>query len=55
MVPDAVDAAIERRLRKDTEAVLNARDLTPFTLGACILNRFLVSRLLFRFGVKYRS
>lgn len=54
-VPAQVDAAIETRLRKDTEAVLNARDLTAFTLGACVINRFLVSRLLFRFGVEYRS
>jgi NB-ARC domain/Tetratricopeptide repeat/Pyridine nucleotide-disulphide oxidoreductase len=54
-VPAEVDATLASRLRRDTEAVLNGRSPTPFSLGASILNRFLVSRLLFKFGVPYRA
>jgi tetratricopeptide (TPR) repeat protein len=53
-VPE-VDDALGRRQRTDTTAVLNGRDPLPLTLGASILNRFLASRLLFRFGVEYRA
>jgi len=52
-VPQEVDDAFGE-LREDTTAVLNGLDASPFNLGASILNRFLVSRLLFRFGVDYR-
>ncbi|WNG62044.1 hypothetical protein F0U59_50600 [Archangium gephyra] len=53
-VPPEVDEVIGSRLRQDTSATLNGLEQTPLTLNACILNRFLVSRLLFRFGVSYR-
>jgi len=49
-----VDAAIEHRLRKSMTVTLNGIDKFPFSLDASILNRFLVSRLIFRFGLAYR-
>lgn len=54
-VPAEVDKVIEKRLRPDTEAVLNGLDESPLTPNACIFNRFLVSRLLLQFGVGYRA
>ncbi|MFL5358174.1 FAD-dependent oxidoreductase [Archangium sp.] len=55
-VPAGVDSALEKRLRADTEAVLNGLEASPLTLDASILNRFLVSRLLSQpWGVGYRA
>jgi tetratricopeptide (TPR) repeat protein len=55
-VPAEIDKAIEARLRTDgTTVVLNGLDALPYSLGASILNRFLVSRLLVRFGLAYRA
>lgn len=54
-VPAEVDKAIEARLRTDgTTVVLNGLDPLPLSLGASIVNRFLVSRLLNRFELAYR-
>ncbi|AUX39850.1 uncharacterized protein SOCE26_012450 [Sorangium cellulosum] len=50
-----VDAKLGALLRSDVTVVLNGRDPTPFSLGASILSRFLVSRLYFAFGLPYRS
>ena len=43
-VPPEIDTSF--KLRPDTTATLCTRDGQPYTLGASILNRFLVSRLL---------
>ncbi|HEX5753185.1 MAG TPA: FAD-dependent oxidoreductase [Archangium sp.] len=51
---DELDEKIGSRLRGDTTAVLNGLGTRPLTLQSSILNRLLVSRLLFRFGVHYR-
>jgi Alanine dehydrogenase/PNT, C-terminal domain len=50
VVPAEVDAAFT--LRPDTTAALCSKDGNPYTLGASILNRFLVSRLINRAGVR---
>ncbi|KYF88434.1 hypothetical protein BE17_35615 [Sorangium cellulosum] len=50
----SVDAAIAKRLKEGVTVVLNGRDPNPFWLGASILGRFLVSRLLFAFNLEYR-
>ena len=56
VVPAEVDETIRARLRKDgTTVVLHGLEKLPYKLGASILNRFLVSRLLVRFGLAYRS
>ncbi|WP_158641951.1 FAD-dependent oxidoreductase [Corallococcus sp. AB018] len=52
-VPDDFKDAFQKRLRWDTEAVLNGREGWALTLHASILNRFLVSRLLIN-DVEYR-
>jgi len=54
-LPPEFDRKIETRLRPDTEAWLNGREGLPLSLNASILNRFLVSRLLFKFGVHYEA
>ncbi len=51
----SVDAAIAKQLKEGVTVVLNGRDRNPFSLGASILNRFLVSRLYFAFDLEYRS
>ncbi|WP_199693470.1 FAD-dependent oxidoreductase [Sorangium cellulosum] len=49
----SVDAAIRERLRNDVTVVLGGLESVPFSLGASMLSRFLVSRLLFAFGLAY--
>lgn len=46
-VPKKIDEAIRRNLRPDTDVILNGREPSALTLRSSILNRFLVSRLLF--------
>jgi len=53
-IPGELDEAISGSLRKDKSAVLNGRGARSLTLQSSILNRLLVSRLLFRFDVPYR-
>lgn len=53
-VPREVDQFIEKRLRKNIEVVLNGRERRPLNQQSSVLNRLLVSRLLFQFGVPYR-
>lgn len=47
-----IDARLSRRLRDDTEVVLNAKDPTPLTCDASLLHTFLTWRLL-AMGVRY--
>ncbi|WP_437962294.1 FAD-dependent oxidoreductase (plasmid) [Sorangium sp. So ce119] len=49
-----VDAKLKTLLRKDVTVVLNGRDPSPFSLGASILSRFLISRLHFGLNLQYR-
>lgn len=49
-----VDIQLSGRLRDGVTVVLNGRESTPFSLSASILSRFLISRLYFKFGLRYR-
>ncbi|WP_375743340.1 ATP-binding protein [Corallococcus interemptor] len=52
--PDLLDRLLTTRLRKDTQATLNGPTPFPLGRGASILNRFLVSRLIYGLkDVKY--
>lgn len=46
-LPESFDRALSERLRKDTQATLNGPGQYPLGRGASILNRFLVSRLVY--------
>ncbi|EPX61541.1 hypothetical protein D187_010160 [Cystobacter fuscus DSM 2262] len=50
-VPESLDRAIKARLRKSTSVVLNGLKPRPLTLQSSILNRLLVSRLLYHFKI----
>lgn len=55
-VPKQFDDELHHRIRKDTRVVLNGQTQFPLGRGASILNRFLVSRLLFNLkAVRYWS
>ncbi|WP_208729837.1 FAD-dependent oxidoreductase [Corallococcus exercitus] len=55
-IPKEFDDELELRLRKDTRVTLNGPTQSPLSLGASVLNRFLVSRLIFKLGaVRYWS
>lgn len=48
-----LDKALQGRRRKDVQPFLNGPDDSPLTLGASILNRFIVSRLFLAKGMEY--
>jgi tetratricopeptide (TPR) repeat protein len=54
-VPKALDDKLRGRLRPDTTATLNARSSYYLSAGACILNRFLLSRLMAVDRIPYKQ
>jgi HEAT repeat protein len=55
VLSSTVDAKLRARLREDVTVVLNGRDPTPFSLGASILSRFLISRLYWARNIHYKD
>lgn len=52
-VPQEIDDSIKAHLREDTNVRLNGKSKSPLTLDSSILNRFLASRLVIKFGTHY--
>lgn len=50
-----VDEALKKRVRKDRTVVLNGPTESPLTLESSMLNRYLVSRLVFQGAITYQE